>query len=771
METTQTARVGCSPLRQSVIFLVIPGCLSVLVLTGLPIVSSTTLLLVLALQWLVGAIVHSFFVRGDSLRALDPIHPVLGMLMFSTISQVARIRVDDPFRNIVVLLGACLILVVGVFGRRKTKIGLLQNIRVWSVTTTDVRIALGIITSTLLTLSQTWFWTIPTIAMLTLSISIVAQWNRTRLWRTRIVLLPLLGLSTLVFLQTRDEYWWLPSWGVDENKLFANAFWEWGPFADPLSAGIPIRYQWLGYAVAGDLAKLSNMEMFQFVGRANPVVVSLGLVLLLTAIARELGLDERDSAITPLIAASATTVLSHPVGYSIMPINYFPQAILFIVSWLLLLIRWSKYGTHGDFGLLLILSIASIAAKSVHLVPVTIGIVFVGLLMFRQKRSLILITQLLVAFLSIALYVAVFFPKLGQVGLNSGELFQYLRELGIFPQSVLIRITVGLIHVALVSVPIVITVIDRNGFTFTPIRILLMTMAIPGLLMVIVMSRTSGTHLHFLQVPVTLAITCVPIVFLRIARETDSRSATKPSLVGGFALVALVNTSLHLVTKLITQAPSDRVILTTDALGFLLVVGLSFTLFPQIRKFSWRRTFIFVGTIALTTMTPVNWIVNSYRPIHQTGASYQLGEDVLHEAWEAVRARFGVDAVGSTDIFFDDDRDVCRDVEERGLDEVVREASTTKNFTPAVVIERRFLVVAPLYGFYFSNSDPIDRISLSINFGCNPNRSRASDLRRQGVEWFLSRNVRLHESDVDFAKMTVFSNSRYVLVDLRSLEP
>ena len=758
-------------IHHRVLILLAPCCLGFLLLAGLPVLSSATLVVILGLQWAIGSTVHRLFIRVLPRTELDPVSLALGALAFSIVSSLARIGVGRSVRELTVMLVLIPLLMVGACRRpkdrpfRRSTSELIQLIR------SDAQLALVVFLSALVMLSQTWLWIIPIIALVGLVVVLSFYWRNNHLRYASVVIAPIIVVTILRTLQTRSDFWWLPGWGIDEHKLFANAFWEWGPLADPLSAGIPARYQWLGYSIVGDLAKFSGMDLFQMVSRANPIIIAVTMGVTLIALAKELGLNRRHSMLAPLVAASATTILSDPVGYSILPINYFPQGVFTITVWLIQLIRWSKTKSLGNFGLLLILSIASIAVKSVHLVPVTIGVFALGLYGISRRKYLSTSFQLIATVVSIALYVHFFFPASDQSGLKLGSFFLYLQELAIFPQSLTKRVLIACVHLGLISTPIILALIYRIDTNFNRIRILLISTYIPGLLAAIFTNRTSGTQLHFLQVSLTLGIACLPIVTFEAIKRYCPYLRLSPSLVVRIVIALSVNSFLHFLGFQGRSIIGERLLVSFNALGFLLTGVLFFRCLPSNNKGSLQSRAVLAGIASLTSMLPVAWGVNDDRPIHKTGEISQLGDSELQQIGNVVDDLVDKDEIVSTDIFFNDGREICREVSIHGLRSAVDEVITTNYFTPAVVIERRFLVVAPRYGFYFSDVDPSSRILLSIQFGCSPSEHAASELRRLGVTWFLGRKASLIDEKLQLGDQIVFSNSRYVLVDLRANFP
>ena len=758
-----------SPANPSLGFftLLILGLFGLLMLSGASLIPSCFLFVTLGLQYVVGVRLTTIFFKVKPSFIPDPIPLALGAVFFTATSQLTRIWAEPAERKQIVLLIILLFLLFSQLIRTVFQTHSNSQILRPQLFSPGRNFALIVLASTILTLSVTWLWIVPLLAVG----MILSQNRRFSISRhTRAVFLFIVGcsfLSLLYSVRFRSQFWWLPGWGLDEHKLFTISVWNWGPFSDPLSANIPFNYQWLGYAILGDWTTFSGFDAFQMVSRVSPIMVSALLAISATAIALEFGISGKAAKYAPIMTSTSITILSQPVAYSILSINYFPPALLYIVCWFLQLIRWQKNNSIGNFCLVCIFSISAIATKSVHVVPIFIGVLVFVLGEGLRKIDLKLVIEAVILFFLLSIYIYLFFPDFKQSGLEEGALFSYLRQLGVFSSSAKLTIFIGALHLLILSIPVLVILLIPNVPKPSLVTTFLVSISVVGVFAALWLDRTQGTQLHFFQVAITLGIFCIPPSFLHLVlRNNLFLPPLRSRFVLLFVVGAIANTAVHAPIIISRQTILDRQLLAFNVVGVVITVVLTIYGMRFVGRVGLQSVLGVGLAFSLLCALPANWAINRFRAIHQTDAVGQLGDSDLVDIANYVERFTDLDSVGATDIFFSDGRDLCQQLSSSGTAKTISMIHETNYFTPAVVIERRFLVVAPLYGFYFTAIDPSERIEASIRFGCVPSRHSLRKLTDLGVEWFLSRNTALTDLFPAISGKVVYRNRQYVLVSL-----
>lgn len=753
--------------------LVFPGIFLALLLTGLPAFGSLSFVGLICAQSMLGQFLYAkFFRTHQTSHRLSPIGVLLGIVTFTGFSQIIR-PVSQGDYPIYALCGVIILAGAQALAHTRSEF--------WQVSSWTKKLVSSVAdqqqdfaflaASGLLLLSHTWFWLrIPALSLAT-ALVIQLHFKASFIRKIRMsYFLYLIGIISLVVgIKTRQQYWWLPSWGIDERKLFADGVTKWGPFADTLSAGIQNKYQWLTYGVLGDWSKYSLLSTWEVVARVDLVVSSFLIPFTVREICLELGLSRVKSGFSTLASSSLVTILSYPVGYSLLPINYMPLGIVLILSVYLQTLRWSQSPTNENFILLTLLGLAAVAAKSVHIYPLLVGTSCLTLWLTARYRQKVRLLQCLVFNTVLVMYSLAFFPNANKTGLELGRVFSFLSELGNESLSQNFNLLLGSLILFAWCFPIFGALISE-GFPkrLNPSSVWLGVTGISGLVIAAFATRVSGTQLHFIQVPITVALAVFPATLIQSASH-NSRTSKSPTVI--YAVLISYATFGFLTWMIFSQGrdlTSDfRLLLgqlgVSLAAGFL-TTGLAF----RISRVGTRRAVAFGLISSLVVTLPITLYYNSRRLIHQPGGSYQLGSPELQEVARFINQNTQLNEIGATDLLFFESPNLCESITPNSLGSIVDQARKQNFFTPAVLVERRFLVAAPAYGFIFSDEWPDERISLSLKFGCHPEEVTLANLQNFGVSWFLTQNINIDEVTWEKFGDVVFKNSKYLVLYLRS---
>jgi len=742
-----------------------------LLVSGVPIWGSLSFIFLVGIQTMLGHILFGQ-VRGSTPISfkLEPTRMISGIVTFSVASQLFRLISQAT----IPIYGICALTSLAAAKSLHRRWSKMHKVPRWkehliSSVAVDGRDFTFIAASGLLMLSQTWFWLrLPAILFaIALVLQLLPKDSLLHRFKLSLLIYAISATSLAAGIKLRPTNWWLPSWGVDERKMFADGVANWGPFADILSAGIHFKYQWLTYGVLGDWSKYSQLSTWDVVAKADLVVAAIIIPLLIWQICLELGLSTTQSRYSVLASSSLVTILSYPVGYSLMSINYMPFATTLILGAYLQTLRWARIPTSKSFILLSFFGLAAVAAKSVHILSLAIGTVALGVWSFNRSRQRILLVQSLLFTALLFLYSRIFFPSSSMSGLKVTRIFSFLGELGIDTQPKVLTLFLGILLLFVWCFPIL-GVLISEGFPkeITPNVIWLSTTGLSGVVIAALTTRIMGTQLHFVQVPITVALSVFPATFFKNFTQMDRRG-NKYLIIATVSFYAVLGIIvIRIIAVRHVGFIADLKLLLIQLSASLVVGILALGLFNKIFAVGHRNS-IAIGifsSMLLTFLLTLHF--NPQRLIHQPNGGYQLGTPEMQEAAVFVNQNAEIDEVVATDLLFSDTTTLCQSLTPDTLGTFVDDARKQNFFTPAVLTERRFLVAAPAYGFIFSDISPDERIALSLNFGCHPDKSALEGLRKLGVTWFLTQNVDISVATWEKFGQVAFRNSEYLVLYL-----
>lgn len=594
------------------------------------------------------------------------------------------------------------------------------------------------------------------------------------------VVCAVMTLVTAIAIVSRPEFWWLPSWGIDEHDLFAHAFYQWGPTGDALSAGISIGYQWFGYAWMGLVSKFAQASDFVFVSRASYVISAIAVICLFFSITEHITRNQRQAIVATLIGTLISTSISYPVNYTLIPINYQPYAIVLILAWLHVFQLWYSNPSPRMSLLLAIIGIAAVSAKSAHIVPLGAGLLTVALFGFVRQRDYARLIGVGTSITSLTLYVVFFFPSAGGTGL-SRALMSFTENFGVSPKSS------GIIHRILIAACIMIgltswSILGAASMFRQNIQRHLSIFLLSGLLLGIIVAnsfeRISSSELHFVQISILMSI---PIVIAWLIHEL-ANPTTRSTVRGMSSMIPLIASSIAMPLGL-------RVMQSRDASGFSdedlsrmssmiasIFVGMLvlYVLLWSCRTPTYNKPFrihTVLASLCLTLFSISTFItmaiIGPSRPINKIGATEQLGQPPLQEVSDWIRQNTDENDIFASNSFFGeltDDR--CSSSPTEIANVVVPEAVSTYYVTTAVLIKRRLIAAGVSYGFLGSMEDPSQRVQLSLLFACYPDNDSLVGLRKFGVSWYLAYRNQIDPSTWQGFGELKFANEHYAVIKL-----
>jgi len=585
-------------------------------------------------------------------------------------------------------------------------------------------------------------------------------------------------LVTTIAIKSRPEFWWLPGWGIDENELFAHAFYQWGPAGDALSAGISVGYQWFGYAWMGLVSNFVQASDFVFVSRASYVISAIAVICLFFSIVEHITRSQRQAIVATLIGILISTSISYPVSYTLIPINYQAYAVVLILAWLHVFQLWYSNPSPRMSLLLALVGIAAVSAKAAHIVPLGAGLLALALFVVVRQRDHARLIGIATSLASMAIYSVFFFPSASGTGLSQ-VFMSYTQNFGVSPlnSGILLRALIATcIMVGLTSL----SILGAASMFVRNVQRHLSVFLLAGLLLGIVLAnsfeRVSSTELHFVQIPVLLSI---PIVVAWLVHEL-SDPTTRIAVRGTSSMILLVASSIAMPLGLMVFQARDAsgfsdeyLSRASNLIAFLVVSVLAFyVLLWSFRRPTEKKPFrihTILASLCLALFSISTFItmavIGPSRPINQVGATEQLGQPPLKEVSDWIRQNTDENDIFASNSFFGelaDDR--CSFPSDVIANIVTSEAVRTNYFTTAVLIKRRLIAAGVSYGFLGSARDPSQRVQLSLLFACHPDKDSLAGLRKFGVSWYLAYRNQIDPSTWQGFGEVKFVNQNYAVI-------
>ena len=255
---------------------------------------------------------------------------------------------------------------------------------------------------TLVALSTSWYWLIPTALVCTGAIvwlllrETVRSFGAKTFLVYKVALLPLgyYAIQVLIDLTRvetiRNPYWWSLRFGVLQdpdvvfNESMINSVQKFGSSDNIFLAGNPLQYHWLSFAWEATLGSLRDLAPFAVSGIAGPAVVMFVIMALVYALARQLS----DSTFSPPATVAVIAMMCSgpiPLFRVLNPYSFSYNFSLIFVFAVLILLGSISTISRSQILLLFMLALIVFGSKSSFLPIIACG--SIGLLAFSRLLS------------------------------------------------------------------------------------------------------------------------------------------------------------------------------------------------------------------------------------------------------------------------------------------------------------------------------------------------------------------------------------------------
>lgn len=636
-----------------------------------------------------------------------------------------------------------------------------------SIATERIEMLFVSLTLVLIPLCQVWSWSRNSVIVLMVAYLFYSTSFR---WvKNKVLFVPSL-MMVVIASRMRPSYWWLPGWGIDENAIYARAIYNWGPKGDVLLAGAPLKYQWFGYSWMGLMSHVTSARDFEFVSRTAYVICVVAVVLAIYAITYELTQDQRKSIIASFFVTSFSTAISYPVSYTVLSINYQPFAVVSVLCWMLVLLKWMKNPTKWNSVALSVAGVICVSAKSVHLVP-TVGLtLMIALIAFLKKdRSKMLGGCLTVGICF--LYTQLFFPSQSGTGLKP-MFADFTRQFGVSPEVSSMKSRIMMVIIVIAALSTVALLIMSMPTKYKPLRDLRAPLCIyfcVAVLFAVSLQRVSSTELHFLQIFVLISLVLFASSLSKVVEKMVSKSLLEVTL----SVVLVFSLLLMYLSKSHSVNDETYVVLIMKAnfvlAAFLIVVRLTGIITGvRSRKSGNQVQDLFACLLILVSFANFIFVASTrdVRLINKVAATHQLGQQPLQEIANWINENTELDSIIASNLFFGEGgADSCDHVESYLMDSIANEAANTNYYTPVALIHRRFLAAGVLYAAITFDGSVMSRVQASLRPACFPDGISRMELEQFGVDFYIAHRVNMPNSKFWSELGTVvFENSSYAAI-------
>lgn len=257
---------------------------------------------------------------------------------------------------------------------------------------------------TLVALSTSWYWLVPTalvstgfVAWLLLRENFAALGAKSY-WAYKVILIPLgyyavRALLNLTHVETiRNPNWWSLRFGVLQdpdvvfNESMINSVQRFGASDNIFFAGYPLQYHWLSFAWEATLRSLRDLAPFAVSGIAAPAIVYFFAICMIHALTKRIS-HSNIAAASSVAIATFTSSTPIPLFQFFNPFSFsFNFSVIFFLAILFLLMHSDFVLRKSGYALFALLVLVAVGSKISNFVGLLFGITPILILAILRRR-------------------------------------------------------------------------------------------------------------------------------------------------------------------------------------------------------------------------------------------------------------------------------------------------------------------------------------------------------------------------------------------------
>jgi hypothetical protein len=738
--------------------------LSLLVISSVPLVLAVKIVVILFAQVFTGKEFYLFFAKSRSISGLEiaAVGFSLGALIWLICDQIS-IFFSLPHYGWVVPF------FVAVLSHLRNRANIDHQKIISSL---DKETVAWVTAASLVGLSGEWVW--PFLFALISTVVLIARRttsiNKRTFDKIAFAVLAVIGAVTLM---TRPTIWWITQSDTHFYQAISTSVAKWGFRDSILTAGYSLKYHWFPYAWTGMVNRISDAPDWVVLTRVGPLVATLCMISLVWTITLRL-IEDNSAAIFGILVFAASPVFGDwSLSISLAMFGSYSQH--FAAIWLLPILLWmidvARDSLRAPWALASILLIGLVGGKVSHAATALVAILGFEAIRFFQSRNLRQ-SVLLESFVAVVTVVSTSLFLFGTGGSLTwrpaswvpyvqGDLYNFHGAKLVLATTILLIGMLSIVFVALLQG----TFLNNN---LSPVFGGVLASVIAG----VVFSNFSNSPanpngLFFVHSPVIIAFSLIsaPLFLdsgLKYSRILISNNFRLAIIIGGCALLfSFVIPNLNSGSNSAVFLRTSRSL--TPIIAFLMIV----VLFIVFKKF---HTFSQVGLYSLTIASLIMISVGSFvaKTMHETPKNYRNFE------------QDGASFVESPDLralsnWFDENSS-SQDIYASNCfceGSACSSADYSRKSMVAAIVKRRSLLQSPLFAANYtsgdreiSQTDFIDRLSVSVNFATAPTPAEFLLLKNWSTDWYV---VDLEVSPANYwanSIAKVYENNSYLVIDL-----
>jgi hypothetical protein len=739
-----------------------------LVVSSVPMIFALKIAVILLLQIFTGNEFYSKFLKNRSISLVEAasIGFSLGALIWLLFDQLF-IALSLP--HVGWLVPVFIAAFVRLWGGAKT-----NQSRKYSLPDFDT--VAWIVVASLVGISGEWVWPFPfaMLATLVLLIRKLKKINNAIYDRSAIGILAITGVVTLV---TRPSIWWITQSDTHFYQAISTSVAKWGFRDSILTSGYSLKYHWFPYAWTGMVGRISDAPDWVVLTRVGPLVATLCIIALVWTITLRL-IENRSAAIVGVFVFAASPVFGD-WSLSINLAMYGSYSQHFATIWLLPIVLWMIDVASGalrePWALVSIFLVGLVGGKVSHAAVALVAVLGFELVRFFQQRENRR-DSIVEALFAIGTVVGVTFYLFGTGGSLTwrpaswvpylqGDLYNFRGLKLILATTILLLGMLSIAFVALVRGILLeksLSAVFAGVFASVVVSVAFSNFST---------GPSSPNGLFFIHSSLIVAVSLIVAPLFRAPGRKSSRISISSnfrlaSIIGGYAILFSVMTpdlnsgSVSAVFLRISRS-------LTPVVAFLVVVMLLIfskksRLVGQVNFYSLTLASLIVISVGSFVAKTVSDIPKNYRNFEDDSPAFIESPDL-----RALRDWFDENST-SEDIYASNyfcESSACSS------------ADYSREALVAALVKRRSLVQSPWFAASYSSgdkkisqSDFIDRLSVSISFANQPILADSLLLKNWSVDWYV---VDLEVTPSNYwtnSDAKVYENNSYLVIDLNKVK-
>ena len=577
--------------------------------------------------------------------------------------------------------------------------------------------------------------------------------------------------TTMKVLADRPSLWWNKTQDFQFFEALSYSLTHWGSNDQVFVQGQSILYHWFSYAWMGLATKALGAPTWVMQTKIAPIFVSLALIYLVFALLRRFGITGWRASLVVVIF-----VLLNDFNFESFSMVF---SYIWLLAFVFFLIHWSE---HHHWRLIFassFMAAGAFGAKSSNVVVIVAGcgMLFLFLLVQREIKSLLVFAHGLAIALALGIvYLRLYFDSPYDATINSGTLGiaqDIFGDVASLPRFQFVFWSI-IILLNLLLVYIVAAISTRNSVN-TEFRafwwFFIGTIVVTTSTLLVTVSDYEQEE-YFLHAFVLFGSLVVGIAVCDFIQLLSAKNNWKPLVVSSIIMLLCAGAARFAFWDNKSGefwAIRSRIANSSSIVALLISATLVGIILRK-RVSAWHTALAFVACSTLVTAFTSNdkWFKYQQRFRDEVSqpqfADFMVGPTDIQTFLREAKTLIPQDAIVASN--YECDEPVCPS-DSVGYDRLNWKVGG-EAMLMTIYLERRMFISG--YGFLWQNVELPDfakeRMRLSSEFATSPTEGLASQLRQQGVDFFIVDRSRANKMNGTFTAQVLLEDQRFKLLQL-----